>query len=150
MELVLRPIERDEVAAAVALINEATLSPGVEDDQRLDEYWDAVLETRRRGGELVVALGAGEVVAMCQIIIFRHFQHTAGWCCEIESVYVRSDQRGRGVGAALVAHVEDFARGRGCYRVQLTSRNERLDAHRFYRANGYSQNSQGFKKLLLE
>ena len=150
MELVLRGIERDEVAAAVALIDEATLSPGVEDARRLDEYWDAVLETRRRGGELVVAVHDGEVVAMCQIIIFRHFQHTAGWCCEIETVYVRSDRRGRGVGAALLAHAEDFARDRGCYRVQLASRSERLDAHRFYRARGYSQNSQGFKKLLVD
>jgi GNAT superfamily N-acetyltransferase len=148
--MVLRGIERDEVAAAVALINEATLSPDAEDDQRLDEYWDAVLETRRRGGELVVAVYEGEVVAMCQIIIFRHFQYTAGWCCEIETVYVRADQRGRGVGAALLAHAEDFARDRGCYRVQLASRNERLDAHRFYRAHGYHQNSQGFKKPLAE
>jgi GNAT superfamily N-acetyltransferase len=150
VELVLRGIEREEVAAAVALINEATLSRGAEDARRLDEYWDAVLETRRRGGELVVAVHDAEVIAMCQIIIFRHFQHTAGWCCEIETVYVRSDRRGRGVGAALLAHAEDFARDRGCYRVQLASRNERLDAHRFYRAHGYSQNSQGFKKLLVE
>jgi GNAT superfamily N-acetyltransferase len=150
VELVLRGIERDEVAAAVALIDEATLSPGVEDARRLDEYWDAVLETRGRGGELVVVVHDAEVIAMCQIIIFRHFQHTAGWCGEIETVYVRSDRRGRGVGAALLAHAEDFARDRGCYRVQLASRNERLDAHRFYRAHGYSQNSQGFKKLLIE
>lgn len=49
-----------------------------------------------------------------------------------------------------MAHGEYFARDRGCYRVHLTSRNERLDAHRFYRANGYSQNSQGFKKFLPE
>ncbi len=146
----IRAIERHEVAAAVALINEGTLSPGVEDGQRLDEYWHAVLETRRRGGELVVALTESAVVAMCQIIIFQHFQHTAGWCCEIESVYVRADQRSRGVGAELLAHAEDFAREKGCYRIQLMSRNERLDAHRFYVANGYSQNSQGFKKTLGE
>lgn len=150
MELKFRGIERGELAAAVALIAEGTLSPGAEDAARLEDYWDAVVHTRERGGELVVALDGDEVVAMCQIIIFRHFQHTAGWCGEIESVYVRSDWRGRGVGAALLAHAEGFARERGCYRLQLTSRNERGDAHRFYRANGYSQNSQGFKKQLFE
>jgi hypothetical protein len=37
---------------------------------------------------------------------------------------------------------------RGCYRMQLTSRNVRGDAHRFYLANGYVQTSQGFKKVL--
>jgi GNAT superfamily N-acetyltransferase len=150
VELVLRGIERDEIAAAVALIDEATLSPGVEDPRRLDDYWDAVLDVRQHGGELLVALHEGAVVGMCQIIVFRHFQHTAGRCCELESVFVRSDMRGRNVGAALVARAEAFAREKGCYRVQLASRNERLDAHRFYRTHGYVQNSQGFKKLLGE
>jgi hypothetical protein len=32
--------------------------------------------------------------------------------------------------------------------VQLTSRNVREDAHRFYVANGFEQTSQGFKKTL--
>jgi GNAT superfamily N-acetyltransferase len=146
----LRGIRRDEVAAAVALIEESTLSPGVEDPRRLDDYWDAVLEVRSRGGELLVALEGDEVVAMCQIIIFRHFQHTAGWCCELETVYVRSDRRGRGVGGALLAYAEEYARARGCYRVQLTSRDERHDAHRFYRAHGYHETSRGFKKPLGE
>lgn len=150
MDVVLRGIERDEIVAAVALIDEGSLGPGAEDAARLDEYWEAVLETRRRSGEVVVAILDGHVVGMCQIIVFRHFQHTGGWCAEIETVYVRSDLRGRGVGAALLEFVEAFARERGCYRVQLASRSERLDAHRFYRAHGYSQNSQGFKKLLVE
>ena len=150
MELVLRGIEHDEVAAAVALIEEGTLSPGVEDPSRLEDYWQAVLEVRRRGGELLVATRDGEVVGMCQIIIFRHFQHSAGWCAEIESVYVRSDVRGEGVGAAMLVFAEDFARARGCYRVQLTSRNERLDAHRFYSRHGYLPVAQGFKKPLVE
>ena len=148
MGVVLRGIERDEVADAVALINEGTLTPGVEDDTRLQDYWDATLEIRRHDGDVIVALDDGQVVGMCQVIVFRHFQHTGGRCAEVESVYVRADQRGRGVGAALLAHAEAFAADRGCYRVQLTSRNQRLDAHRFYRAQGYDQTSQGFKKLL--
>ena len=150
MDLQLRGIERHEVAAAVALIEESTLTPGVEDARRLEEYWDAVLETRRRDGELLVALENGEVVGMCHIILFRHFQHTAGWCCELETVYVRSDRRSAGIGAAMLAFAEDFARARGCYRVQLTSRNPRVDAHRFYLRNGYEQTSQGFKTLLVD
>jgi len=150
VELVLRGIERDEVAAAVALIVEGSLSPGVEDPRRLDDYWEAVVEVRERGGELLVALIDGEVVGMCQIIVFRHFQHSAGRCAELESVYVRGDLRGRGVGARLIEHAERFARERGCYRVQLTSRDERHDAHRFYESNGYRAVARGFKKSLVE
>ena len=150
MDLVIRGIERHEVAAAVALIDEGTLTPGVEDPTRLDDYWHAVLEVRERGGELLVATRDGEVVAMCQVLVFRHFQHTAGRCAELESVYVRADSRGEGVGAALLGHAEEFARARGCYRVQLTSRHERVDAHRFYTRLGYLATSQGFKKSLID
>jgi GNAT superfamily N-acetyltransferase len=89
-------------------------------------------------------------VGVCQVLIFRHFQRTARWCAELESVYVRADQRGNGIGAAILAHAEEFARARNCYRVQLTSRNERVDAHRFYAHHGYEATSQGFKKLLGE
>ena len=55
--------------------------------------------------------------------------------------------RSRGIGAPLLAAAEDLARERGCYRIQLTSRNVRVDAHRFYLSNGYEQTSQGFKKF---
>jgi GNAT superfamily N-acetyltransferase len=150
VNLEFRGIERQEVAAAVALIIESTLSVGSEDPGRLEDYWDAVLDVRERGGEVIVVVDDGDVVGMCQLIIFRHFQHTAGWCAELESVYVRSDRRGQGVGSAILAFAEDWARRSGCYRMQLTSRNERLDAHRFYRAQGYLQMSQGFKKSLID
>ena len=41
-----------------------------------------------------------------------------------------------------------FATNRGCYRIQLTSRKVRHDAHRFYLDNGYELTSEGFKKSL--
>jgi len=148
MNVVVAGIERHEVRDAVALIEEGTLSPGSEDPARLDDYWEAVLETRARGGDVVVARRDGHVVGVCQIIVFRHFQRTAGWCAELESVYVRSDLRSQGIGATILDYAEAFAATRGCYRVQLSSRNERDDAHRFYRTRGYDQNSQGFKKPL--
>ena len=34
--------------------------------------------------------------------------------------------------------------------MQLTSRNVRSDAHRFYLSNGFELTSQGFKKLLVD
>jgi GNAT superfamily N-acetyltransferase len=55
--------------------------------------------------------------------------------------------RSRGIGASMLRAAEELARVRGCYRIQLTSRNVREDAHRFYLANGYDQTSQGFKKF---
>ncbi|HVB70712.1 MAG TPA: GNAT family N-acetyltransferase [Acidimicrobiales bacterium] len=150
MTLRVRPMERGDVAAAARLVAAGTLATGAENVDREDVYWSAVLETRARRGEVLVAEAAGEVVGVTQVLIFQHFQHTGGWCAELESVHVRDDFRSRGVGSALLAAAESVARERGCYRMQLTSRNVRTDAHRFYVANGYDQNSQGFKKLLVE
>jgi GNAT superfamily N-acetyltransferase len=144
---VVRPIVRDDVVAAVELLRGGSLMPEFEDVTKVADYWAAVEETRRQRGDVLVADVDGEVVGVCQVIIFQHFQHAGAWCCEIESVHVRSDMRSRGIGASLLLAAEDHARDRGCYRIQLTSRNVREDAHRFYVANGYSQISQGFKKF---
>lgn len=143
-----RPIAYDDVTVAAVLVRDGSLTPEAERVDDVEGYWAAVLETRARGGDVLVADLDGEVVGVCQVMIFQHFQHAGGWCCELESVHVRDDRRSRGIGAALLATVEELAIARGCYRMQLTSRNVRDDAHRFYRANGYVQTSQGFKKSL--
>ena len=146
--IVVRGIKRAEVPAAVALVVEGSLAPGGERPDDLDAYWRAVNEVRDRGGDVLVAVDDGEVLGVCQVLIISHFQHAGGRCCEVESVFVRGDQRGRGIGSKMLREAEVLARAAGCYRIQLTSRNPRLDAHRFYRALGFEQMSQGFKKTL--
>lgn len=146
--VLVRPIDIHDVAAAIELLKGGSLTPEFEDGTKIDAYWSAVEETRRQRGDVLVAEMDGDVVGVCQVVIFQHFQHAGGWCSEIESVHVRRDRRGRGIGAQMMLAAEELARGRGCYRIQLTSRNVREDAHRFYLANGYGQTSQGFKKSL--
>ncbi len=149
MPLTIRPIELGDVAVAATIVRDGSLTPEVERPDDVDAYWAAVQETRRRRGDVLVAEQDGEVVGVCQVMVFPHFQHAGSWCCELESVHVRGDVRSRGIGAALLAAAEELATAQGCYRMQLTSRNVREDAHRFYRANGYEQTSQGFKKPLV-
>jgi len=143
-----RPLEKADTAVTVAVLRGGSNAPEFEDDSRLEDYWEAALETRTRGGDVLVAIHDHEVVGVLQVVIFRHFQHTGGWCCEVESVHVRSDQRSKGIGAQLLAAAEKLARDRGCYRIQLTSNNVREDAHRFYEREGYTQSHKGFKKHL--
>src|SRR5664280_473534 len=108
-----------------------SLTPESEETDRPGDYWAAVEETRRQRGDVLIAEEDGEVIGVCQVIIFQHFQHAGGWCCELESVHVRDDCRSRGIGAAMLAAAEAVAVTKGCYRMQLTSRNVRGDAHRF-------------------
>jgi GNAT superfamily N-acetyltransferase len=99
------------------------------------------------GGVLVAELD-GEVVGMCQLIVFRHLQAGGGRCAEIESVHVHPDCRARGIGTVLVRAAIDRARAAGCYRVQLTSNEVRHDAHRFYERLGFTPSHLGFKLSL--
>jgi GNAT superfamily N-acetyltransferase len=146
--VVIRPIEKEDVRAASLVVQGGSLTPEVEDESKVQSYWDAVEETRRRRGDVLVAVVNDEVVGVIQVMVFPHFQHTGGWCAELESVHVRSDLRSQGIGAKLLVAAEELARREGCYRVQLTSRNVRSDAHRFYERQGFTSTSQGFKKLL--
>ncbi len=148
MSVTVRPIRADEVADAVALVVDGSLSPEGERPDDLAAYWSGVVATRAGGGDVLVALDDGDVVGVCQVLLLTHFQHAGGRCCELESVYVRRDRRGQGVGSAMLRAAESLARAAHCYRIQLTSRNQRVDAHRFYLANGFDQTSQGFKKSL--
>ncbi len=147
MAVRIRSIEEDDIATAVLVITGGSLAPQCESTQRLGDYWSAVQRTRSQGGDVLVADEDGEVVGVCQVILFQHFQHAGGWCCELESVHVRDDRRSHGIGAMMLEAAEMLARERGCYRIQLTSRNVRVDAHRFYVANGYEATSVGFKKF---
>jgi GNAT superfamily N-acetyltransferase len=146
--VVVRPIERGDVRAVSLVIQGGANFPADEHEDDVDAYWSAVEETRRRHGDVLVAELDGEVVGVLQVIVFPHLQHTGGWCAELETVHVRADQRGHGIGHQLVTAAEDVARNAGCYRVQLTSRTFRTDAHRFYVDLGYEAVSKGFKKSL--
>jgi ribosomal protein S18 acetylase RimI-like enzyme len=62
-----------------------------------------------------------------------------------ENVIVSGEIRGRGAGSALLEHLLNLARASGCYKVQLHSGKQRVDAHRLYRRLGFRPVAEGFK-----
>jgi len=69
---------------------------------------------------------------------FRHLTFYAnGPVAWVEEVVVRSRDRGRGVGGALVSAFEQWAAGQGCALVALATRR----AAPFYRAVGYEESA---------
>ena len=71
--------------------------------------------------QLLVGELDGEVVATAQVTWVRRLTYVGGEMGVVESVRVRSDLRGRGLGEQLMRHVLDLARGRGAVRVELTT-----------------------------
>jgi GNAT superfamily N-acetyltransferase len=82
-----------------------------------------------------VAVEAGRVVGM----VNGGLKHDLCYpdMVELMSLVVSEGARGKGVGKALVAELEAWARGKDVTIVKLGSRETRKDAHRFYLREGY-------------
>ncbi|MEO1694371.1 MAG: GNAT family N-acetyltransferase, partial [Pseudomonadota bacterium] len=67
---------------------------------------------------------------------------------QIESMHVAASLRGAGIGSAVLDWALEWFRAQGCAVVQLTSNQEREDAHRFYERHGFTKSHFGFKNWL--
>jgi GNAT superfamily N-acetyltransferase len=97
---------------------------------------------------LVVADRDGDVVGTMQLTYIPSLSHRGAERLQIESVRVRADQRGRGLGREMIGWAVDRARARGCRTVQLTTDKRRADAHRFYASLGFVASHEGMKLVL--
>ena len=147
-EVVVREATEEDIPRLVELLEHGSLTEGKEDPTDLSPYRAALAEIARGPGAVLVAEIDGQVVGVCQLIVFRHLQTRGGLCAEVESVHVHPDHRGRGIGTVLMRAAVQRARELGCYRVQLTSNNARPDAHRFYERLGFEPSHRGFKLML--
>ena len=146
--VVVREATEDDIPRMVELLVHGTLVEGKEDPTDLAPYRSALAEIARGPGGVLVAEVEGQLVGVCQLIVFRHLQSRGGLCAEVESVHVHPDYRGHGIGGVLMRAAVARARDLGCYRVQLTSNNARPEAHRFYERLGFEPSHRGFKLSL--
>lgn len=97
---------------------------------------------------LLVVERDGAVVGTAVLVIVPNLGHNGAPYALIENVVVDEAVRGQRHGEALLRHVIDEARAAGCYKVVLTSRKSRKDAHRFYERLGFNATSEGFRYTL--
>jgi GNAT superfamily N-acetyltransferase len=149
-ELVVRPALPEDAPAIARLLAAGTRTPSAEDPSAPERYADATARIRAAGGDVLVADYEGVVVGVCQVLLLQHLQHAGGKVAEVESVHVDDEHRRHGVGASLLNAAVEWAAAAGCYRVQLTSHEDRGDAHRFYASLGFVPSHVGFKLVLDE
>ncbi|MFD2871854.1 GNAT family N-acetyltransferase [Mucilaginibacter ximonensis] len=84
--------------------------------------------------------------------IDMHFisQLTLGDFAHITYFCVDADTRGSGIGAVLLERAEQLAKDRHCDRVFLHCNEHRVDAHRFYERNGYTESPKYYLKKLTD
>lgn len=89
----------------------------------------------------------GHIVGMIGLHMQFHLHH-ANWIGEIQELVVMPQARGLKVGSQLLAWAEAFAREAGAEMTELSTSVKRLDAHRFYLREGYTQSHFRFTKPL--
>ncbi|MEZ5649813.1 MAG: GNAT family N-acetyltransferase [Burkholderiaceae bacterium] len=88
-----------------------------------------------------LAIADGRPVGYLLAVYVLSLEHL-GMTAEIDECFVRDDQRGRGLGAALLATAEDEFRSRGCINASMQVARLNEGAQRFYARQGYGARSR--------
>ena len=91
-----------------------------------------------------------ETGTLCGSLLGVIFEDICGDCRPIllvENVAVLPEYQGKGVGRAMFAEIERWARGQNCHYEILLSGMQRTGAHKFYQALEFHE-VKGFKKYL--
>jgi hypothetical protein len=98
------------------------------------------------GGRMCVAADGERVLG---VAVYRISENTfAGLNLYVDDLVTDERERSRGVGRALMAHLEQVARSAGCENLRLDSGTHRQQAHRFYFREGMVITSFSFTKPL--
>ncbi|MFE9194350.1 GNAT family N-acetyltransferase [Micromonospora sp. NPDC007208] len=145
-DVIFRTAVRADLPAVIALLADDVLGKA-RDFTEVDEAYErafAAIDADPRN-QLIVAEQDGELVGCLQITYIPGLGRHGSERSLIESVRVRSDRRGQGLGRELMTWAVDQARQRGCALVQLTTDKTREDAHRFYLSLGFVASHEGMK-----
>ncbi|MEU8333215.1 GNAT family N-acetyltransferase [Micromonospora sp. NPDC048839] len=148
-DVIYREAVRADLPAVIALLADDVLGKA-RDFTEVDEAYEkafAAIDADPRN-QLIVAEQAGDLVGCLQITYIPGLGRHGSERSLIESVRVRSDRRGQGLGRDLMTWAVDQARERGCALVQLTTDKSRADAHRFYLGLGFVASHEGMKLAL--
>ena len=147
--MIIREATRVDLPAVIDLLHEDVIREVDESAVAAASYADAFDEiTSDAHQQLLVGEVDGDVVATAQLTWVRRLTYVGGLMCIVESVRVRSDLRGRGLGRELMEHVIALARDRGAARVELTTNGQRVRAREFYADLGFAASHVGMKYYL--
>ena len=149
MKAIYRAADREDLTDLISLLRDDTLGTNREsthDDQRYAKAFEAIAADKNQF--LLVAELDDDVVGMLQLTLTPGLSRGGAWRGTIESMRVRKDLRGKGIGGDFVGFAVGIAKAHGCSLVQLTSDVRREDAHRFYERLGFVRSHFGFKREL--
>ncbi len=150
--MLIRKATKEDVSVIVKMVNDG--GPDGKPREILPEPLPSYYESTFHRIEnhphdlLMVAEIAGEVVGTFHLTFLWYLAGKGRPDAQIEAVHVVQHYRNKGVGSQMMKWAITEAEKRHCRRVQLTTNQERADAHRFYERLGFVRSHYGMKLLL--
>ena len=135
-----RATESDAPVLAALLAHLGYPADAVELPARLERL-------RAAGDDACVALMDGGVTGLATVHS-RTVLHAARSVAQLTALVVLPEARGRGIGRALVAWAEQWARDHGANRLVVTTALHRAEAPRFYERLGFDHTGRRYVKHL--
>ena len=123
-----------------------TLAP-VDLDPEKDDLGELYRTRLRAGVKTYVAILDDEVVGTASMFVEPKFIHRGSCVAHVEDVAVRPEHQRKGVGAALMRHIEEEAKKAKCYKVILDCSNKNRE---FYESCGYFRHENQMRKNISE
>ena len=86
-----------------------------------------------------------EIIGTLQLTFIQYLNYRGGLRAQIESVIIRNDKRGLGIGKKMFEWAINRAKEKNAHLVQLTSDKRRPRAIRFYEDLGFKATHEGMK-----
>jgi ribosomal protein S18 acetylase RimI-like enzyme len=153
MSLTMRPATHEDLPAIIGLLfddenGRTREDPSVPLDPRYLAAFEAIDGDPNQ--VLVAAELDGEVVGTMQLSFLPGLSFRGSWRGQIEAVRIASHLRNQRLGEAMMLWAVEQCRARDCKMVQLTSKADRVAAHRFYARLGFAQSHVGMKLQLRD
>jgi GNAT superfamily N-acetyltransferase len=135
-DLTIRPAQVTDIPIILQLIRDlATYERAPNEVTATKEQLRSVLFGKKPAAEVLLAFAGNAPVGFA--VFFHNFSTWLGRPgLYLEDLFVKTDERGKGYGRALLVHLGKIARDRGCGRMEWAVLNWNEPAIRFYRALG--------------
>jgi GNAT superfamily N-acetyltransferase len=142
--ILIRPATINDIRALIGLTNELGYPDSEEEIRNRFE-----IISRSPEHKVFVAQNNDTVVGLMSFHTLDVL-YGAGKIGRITALIVTEKERGKGTGKLLVNKAEELAGESGCKRIELTSNNQRTEAHKFYESLGFEGSSKRFIKKIDE
>lgn len=145
----IRTATKEDLTAIIALIADDDLGKIREDFQNPlpKEYLKAfeLISTDKKQDLVVVENEELEIIGTLQLSFIQYLTYRGGIRAQLESVRIRKDQRGLGIGKSMFEWAINKAKERNAHLLQLTTDKKRPNAIKFYEDLGFVQSHEGMK-----